>query len=81
MMTTEEKYSALLQEIGELLEGKNVTISCLEYRVKDLEEKLEAAEAEANAAVQHACEMAVTIERMTRDNERLERENTLLKGA
>lgn len=80
-MTTEQKYNALLQELGELLESKNNTIFCLEYRVKELEEKLEAAEAEAKAAVAHSCEMAVALESMQRNAELFERENKLLKGA
>lgn len=81
MTTTEQKYTTLLQEIGELLDSKNTSIMCLQYEVDDLKEKLAAAESEADAATKHACEMAVQLERMTRDMEVMQRENKLLKGA
>lgn len=80
-MTTEQKYSALLQEIGELLDNKNFAISCLKYEVEDLKKKLEAAEAELSEARKQACDMSVKCETAMREAERLERENVLLKGA
>lgn len=45
-MTDNEKYSALLKELGELLQTKNTTISCQKWEIDHLKEKLAAAEKE-----------------------------------
>ena len=46
MLTDEQKYQELLKEVGEMIKGKNERIMLLEYEVKSLSEKLEAAEKE-----------------------------------
>jgi hypothetical protein len=43
-MTDEQKYSVVLKELGELLQGKNTTISCQRWQIDELKAKLEAAE-------------------------------------
>lgn len=45
-MTSEEKYAALLKEVGELLEKKNNTISMQESTINYLRETLEKVEKE-----------------------------------
>lgn len=48
-MTDEQKYNAVLKELGELLQNKNTTISCQKWQIDQLKEKLEAAEKERDA--------------------------------
>ena len=43
-MTDEQKYSAVLKELGELLDSKNTTISCQRWQIEQLQAKLEDAE-------------------------------------
>lgn len=45
-MTTQEKYNALLEELGELLANKNSDISILRWQLSDAERKLKELEAE-----------------------------------
>lgn len=45
-MTDEQRYAAVLKELGEVLEDKNATISCQKWQIDDLKKKLEDAEAE-----------------------------------
>lgn len=45
-MTDEQKYDAVLKELGAVLAEKNTTISCQKWQIDELKEKLEAAEAE-----------------------------------
>lgn len=49
-MTTEQKYNAVLTELGEVLQNKNTTISSQSWRIEQLEEKLAAAEEERDFA-------------------------------
>jgi FtsZ-binding cell division protein ZapB len=49
-MTDEQRYSAVLKELGEVLQGKNTTISCLRWQIDEMKAKLEAAEAERDFA-------------------------------
>ena len=49
-MTDNEKYNALLKELGELLQTKNTTISCQKWQIDNLKEKLAAAEKELHFA-------------------------------
>lgn len=49
-MTDEQKYAEVLKGLGELLFDKNMTISCQKYEIDRLKAKLEAAEAERDAA-------------------------------
>jgi hypothetical protein len=45
-MTDEQKYSAVLKELGEVLASKNSIISWQEFEIEQLKKKLAAAEAE-----------------------------------
>lgn len=45
-MTDEQRYSAVLKELGEVLASKNATISCQRWQIDELKTKLEVAEAE-----------------------------------
>lgn len=45
-MTDEQKYSAVLKELGEVLQDKNTTITCQRWQIDQLKEKLATAEAE-----------------------------------
>lgn len=49
-MTDEQKYSAVLKELGEVLKDKNTTISCQKWQIDQLKEKLAAAEDEKRRA-------------------------------
>ena len=42
-MTDEQRYSAVIKELGEVLQGKNTTISCQAWQIDELKEKLEEA--------------------------------------
>lgn len=61
-MTDEQKYSAVLKELGELLQDKNTTISCQRWQIEELQEKLAAAE-------RHIVEMAKEREVMAAEYE------------
>lgn len=39
-MTNEQKYSAVLKELGAVLEDKNATITCQRWEIKELKAKL-----------------------------------------
>lgn len=45
-MTSQEKYNALLEELGALLQSKNTTINCQRWQIDALKSKLEEAEKE-----------------------------------
>lgn len=45
-MTDEQKYNAVLKQLGEVLTQKNTEISCLNWQIDNLKEKLAAAEKE-----------------------------------
>lgn len=53
-MTDEQKYSAVLKELGEVLQNKNTTISCQSWEIDQLKEKLAVAEKTRDAAIKHA---------------------------
>ena len=42
-MTDEQRYSAVIKELGEVLQEKNTTISCQSWQIDELKEKLEEA--------------------------------------
>lgn len=42
-MTDEQRYSAVIKELGEVLQEKNTTISCQAWQIDELKEKLEEA--------------------------------------
>lgn len=50
IMTDEQRYSAVLKELGEVLQHKNTTISCQKWQIDQLKEKLAAAEEERDFA-------------------------------
>lgn len=50
-MTDEQKYSAVLRELGALLADKNTTISCQRWQIDELQEKLAKAEEERDEAI------------------------------
>lgn len=49
-MTNEQKYNALLRELGELLESKNTMLNCQKWQIDQLKEKLKAAEEDRDMA-------------------------------
>ena len=49
-MTDEQRYSAVLKELGEVLQEKNTTISCLRWQIDELKAKLAEAEKERDFA-------------------------------
>jgi chromosome segregation ATPase len=51
IMTAEQKYSAVLKELGEVLQSKNTTISCQQWQIDSLKAKLDAAEKERDNAL------------------------------
>lgn len=48
-MTDEQRYGAVLKELGELLTSKNLTISCQSWQIDELKAKLETAEKERDS--------------------------------
>lgn len=60
-MTNEQKYSALLRELGEVLQGKNMTIDCQRWQIEELEKKLAAAEEERDFAKEKLADAGVKI--------------------
>ena len=61
-MTDEQKYNAVLKELGELLQSKNTTISCQSWQIDQLNEKLAAAKMENK-------ELQATIAALTKEND------------
>lgn len=57
IMTEEQKYNAVIKELGEVLQNKNTTISCQKWKIEQLKEKLKSVEAERDAATAHAKEL------------------------
>lgn len=49
-MTDEQKYNAVLKELGAVLQDKNTAITCLKWQIDGLKAKLAAAEAERDNA-------------------------------
>lgn len=52
-MTDEQKYSAVLRELGALLADKNATISSQRWQIDQLKKELAAAEKERDEHLQH----------------------------
>ena len=69
IMTAEQKYAAVLQELGEVLQQKNTTISTQKWQIDNLKEKLANAEIERNQAQELLKEADVLIKLL---NEQLE---------
>lgn len=60
-MTDEQKYSAVLRELGEVLTDKNVTISCQKWQIEELEAKLAAAEEERDKMLEKLGDAGIEI--------------------
>lgn len=60
-MTDEQRYSAVLKELGELLQNKNATISCQQWQIDQLKEKLAAAEEERDFAKEKLADAGIKI--------------------
>ena len=56
-MNDEQKYNAVIKELGELLQGKNTTISCYKWQIAELKEKLKVAENKRKEAEARAMEL------------------------
>lgn len=50
-MTNEQKYSAVLKELGAVMEDKNATITCQRWEIDELKKKLKTAEADLDCAM------------------------------
>ena len=61
IMTSEQKYAAVLQDLGEVLQHKNTTISCQKWQIDQLKEKLAAAEEERDFAKEKLADASVAI--------------------
>lgn len=61
IMTDEQRYSAVLKELGEVLQEKNTTISCQKWQIDGLKEKLAAAEKERDFAKEKLADAGVKI--------------------
>lgn len=60
-MTDEQKYSAVIKELGEMLQSKNTTISCQQWQIDELKEKLAAAEEERDFAKEKLADAGIKI--------------------
>lgn len=72
-MTDEQRYSAVLKELGEVLQSKNTTISCQQWEIEQLKEKLAAAQETRDYALQ---ELEVAEKRLAQAQAKID----LLKG-
>lgn len=70
-MNDEQRYSAVLKELGELLQNKNTTISCQAWQIEQLKEKLEAAERERDFAKDKLADAGVKITILLEEIEQL----------
>ena len=70
-MTSEEKYSEVLKELGALLADKNATISSQRWQIAQLKEKLKAAEAERDFAKERLAAAHVAIDALQAEVEEL----------
>jgi chromosome segregation ATPase len=66
-MTDEQKYNAVLKELGELLQNKNTTISCQKWQIDQLKEKLAAAEEERDFAKEKLADASRSIDILLAD--------------
>ena len=70
-MTDEQKYNAVLKELGELLQNKNTIISCQSWQIDHLKEKLAAAEEERDFAKEKLADAGVKISILLEEVEKL----------
>ncbi len=61
LMTDEQRYSAVLKELGEVLQEKNTTISCQKWQIDQLKEKLAATEKECDFAKEKLADAGIKI--------------------
>ena len=66
-MTDEQRYSAVLKQLGEVLQEKNTTISCQRWEIDQLKEKLEAAEYERDLAKEKLADASRSIDILLAD--------------
>lgn len=72
-MTDEQRYSALLKQIGEVLQEKNTTISCQKWQIEELKEKLEAAEEERDFAKERLAAAHAAIDALREEIEEMKK--------
>ena len=70
-MTDEQKYSAVLKELGEVLQSKNTPISCQSWQIDQLKEKLAAAEKERDFAKEKLADASIAIDQLRAEVEEL----------
>ena len=70
-MTDEQKYSAVLKELGDVLQSKNTTISCQSWQIDQLKEKLAAAEKERDFAKEKLADASIAIDQLRAEVEEL----------
>lgn len=58
MMNDEQRYNAVLKELGEVLQSKNTTICCQQWQIDNLKGKLAAAEKERDEAIGESVDAA-----------------------
>ena len=67
IMTDEQKYNAVLKELGELLQSKNTIITCQQWQIDNLKEKLAAAEKERDLAKEKLADASRSIDILLAD--------------
>ena len=70
-MTDEQRYSAVLKQLGEVLQEKNTTISCQKWQIDSLKEKLAAAEEERDFAKERLVAAHVAIDALQEEIEEM----------
>jgi FtsZ-binding cell division protein ZapB len=71
IMTDEQRYSAVIKELGEVLQHKNTTISCQKWQIDQLKEKLAAAEEERDFAKEKLADASKAIDILQAEVEEL----------
>ena len=59
-MTDEQRYDAVLKELGEVLQHKNTTINCQRWQIEQLQDKL----AEAEKQIEEQRSRVIELERV-----------------
>ncbi len=80
VMTIEQQYAALLQELGEVLQHKNTTISTQKWQIERLKERLKDADIECEEATAHAMKLDEQLLEAKCEIERLNEQIKKLKG-
>lgn len=60
-MTDEQRYIAVLKELGEVLQEKNTTITCQQWQIDELKARLDATEEERDFAKEKLADASVAI--------------------